>query len=171
MSADVDQVPDANKLSIGEGVTIHGAVVVSSTVVVEGVLEGDITAENLIVTATGTISGRIFVTKNAEISGKALEKLDVKGLLILRAGGHVDGSISFGTLSIEQGASITGDISSTDYRINQQSSYRATPTAAKPAHTPQPHPTSTEPAARPEPAARLELSVPDLIPGPASASA
>jgi cytoskeletal protein CcmA (bactofilin family) len=53
------------------------------------------------------------------------EKLDVKGLLVLRATGRVDGNVSFGKLTIEQGAPITGEVSSTDYRTNQQSSYCA----------------------------------------------
>src|SRR5271154_4824070 len=125
MSATVGCIPDANKLFVGEGVTIRGAVVLADTIVVDGVLEGDIRVDNLIVRKTGTISGRIAVARNAEICGQVLEKLDVKGLLVLRAGGCVDGSVSFGTLTIEQGATITGEASSTDYRTNQQSTYRA----------------------------------------------
>jgi cytoskeletal protein CcmA (bactofilin family) len=49
--------------------------------VVDGLLEGDITVDNLIVSRTGTISGRISVAANAEIHGQVFEKLDVKGLL------------------------------------------------------------------------------------------
>jgi hypothetical protein len=99
MSATVGCIPDANKLFVGEGVTIRGAVVLADTVVVDGVLEGDIKVDNLIVRKTGTISGRIAVAGNAEICGQVLEKLDVKGLLVLRAGGCVDGNVSFGALT------------------------------------------------------------------------
>ena len=67
MSAMVDRTPEADTLYIGQGVTIKGAVVVSATVVVDGVLEGDIDVENLFVRAGGTISGRIRVAQNAEI--------------------------------------------------------------------------------------------------------
>ena len=125
MSATVRCIPDANKLFVGEGVTIKGAVVLAETIVVDGMLEGDIKVDNLIINKTGTISGRIAVAGNAEINGQVLEKLDVKGLLVLRAGGRVNGNVSFGTLTIEQGATITGEVSSTDYRTNQQSTYRA----------------------------------------------
>ena len=121
MSATVRCIPDANKLFVGEGVTIKGAVVLAETIVVDGMLEGDIKVDNLIINKTGTISGRIAVAGNAEINGQVLEKLDVKGLLVLRAGGRVNGNVSFGTLTIEQGATITGEVSSTDYRTNQQS--------------------------------------------------
>jgi len=166
MSSAFDQVPGADKLYVGEGVVIKGAQVVSSTVIVEGVLEGDITVDNLIVSPTGAVSGRIFVAKNADISGKVFEKLDVKGLLILRATGRVDGSVSFGTLTIERGACVTGEVSSTDYGANRQSSYRASPAAAKPA--PQQDAVPASPASTPS---RLELSTVDLIPDSVSATA
>lgn len=113
-------MPDANRLYIGEGVTIKGEISVPDTLVVCGVLKGDVTVGNLIVGETGAIKGRITVAENAEISGKVYEKLDVKCLLILRATGRVDGNISYGLLQIEQGASIAGGLSSTDYRPEQK---------------------------------------------------
>jgi len=48
------------------------------------------------------------------------EKLEVKCLLILRSTGRVDGNISYGLLQIEQGASIAGGLSSTEYRPEQK---------------------------------------------------
>jgi cytoskeletal protein CcmA (bactofilin family) len=113
-------MPDANRLYIGEGVTIKGEISVPDTLVVCGVLEGDVTVGNLIVGETGAIKGRITVAENAEISGKVYEKLEVKCLLILRSTGRVDGNISYGLLQIEQGASIAGGLSSTDYRPDQK---------------------------------------------------
>ena len=120
MSSTEHTMPDANRLYIGEGVTIKGEISVPDTLVVCGVLEGDVTVGNLIVGETGVIKGRITVAENAEISGKVYEKLDVKCLLILRSTGRVDGNISYGLLQIEQGASIAGGASSTDYRPEQQ---------------------------------------------------
>jgi len=178
MSAKVDRAPEADTLYIGQGATIKGAVVVSTVVVVDGVLEGDIDVDNLFVRATGTISGRIKVAKNAEIAGKVLDKLDVKGLLILRAGGRVNGSISFGTLTIERGATITGEVSSADYRTNQQSSYRASLQPSAPAAKDDARPSEPVSAAAPAPAGappsavkRLDLSALDEMPGPIAATA
>ena len=105
--------PQANKLYIGEGVAIRGAVLQSETIVVDGLLEGDITVGNLLVRETGTIKGRVSVSQNAEIFGRVLDKFDVRGLLFLRATSRVEGNVSCGMLSIEQGATITGGISST----------------------------------------------------------
>jgi len=114
-------MPDANRLYIGEGVTIKGEIAVPDTLVVCGVLEGDVSVGNLVVGETGSIKGRITVSENADISGKVFEKLDVKCLLILRSTGRVDGNISYGLLQIEQGASIAGGLSSTDRRADQKS--------------------------------------------------
>jgi cytoskeletal protein CcmA (bactofilin family) len=130
-------MPDANRLYIGEGVTIKGEISVPDTLVVCGVLEGDVTVGNLVVGETGAIKGRITVAENAEISGKVFEKLDVKCLLILRSTGRVDGNISYGLLQIEQGASIAGGLSSTDYRSDQKAGKtdgfsRPDPKSAKP---------------------------------------
>ena len=130
--------PEANKLYIGEGVAIKGAVLQSENVVVDGVLEGDIAVGNLLVRETGTIKGRVTVSQNAEIFGKVLEKLDVRGLLILRATSRIEGNVSCGVLSIEQGATITGGISSTvartqSFTANSRQGARDDNAAAPPA--------------------------------------
>ena len=106
------------------------------------------------------------VAQNAEITGNVLEKLDVKGLLILRAGGRVNGSISFGTLTIERGATITGEVYSADYRTNQQSSYRASQQSPAPVPKEDTRPAEPAPALK-----RLDLSALDEMPGPFAARA
>ena len=120
MSSAEPTLPDANRLYIGEGVTIKGEISVPDTLVVCGSVEGDVSVGNLVVGETGTVKGRITVSENAEIRGKVFEKLDVKCLLILRGGARVDGNVSYGLLQIEQGASIAGGLSSTDYRPEQR---------------------------------------------------
>jgi cytoskeletal protein CcmA (bactofilin family) len=113
MSTDHDNRPEANTLYVGERITVRGAVVVANAVVVDGLLEGDISAGNLLVTETGTVRGKVSVAQNAEVFGRVYDRLDVKGLLILRATSRADGNITSGTLQIEKGASINGGICST----------------------------------------------------------
>src|SRR5208282_6038218 len=120
MSSTEHTMPDANRLYIGEGVTVKGEITVPDTLVVCGTLEGDVSVGNLVVGETGVVKGRINVAQNAEISGKVFEKLDVKCLMILRSTSRVDGNVSYGMLQIEQGATIAGGISSTDYRPEQR---------------------------------------------------
>src|SRR5271154_198354 len=155
MSSTDHTMPDANRLYIGEGVTIKGEISVLDTLVVCGALEGDVTVGNLVVGETGAIKGRITAAENAEISGKVFEKLDVKCLLILGSTGRVDGNISYGLLQIKQGASIAGGLSSTEYRPEQKpaksdvfnSQKSAKPDASRPAK--QPSLTALEPLPTP----------------------
>jgi cytoskeletal protein CcmA (bactofilin family) len=169
------RTPEAKTLYVGQGVTIKGAVVVCDTVVVDGDLEGDIQVENLLVGATGAVTGRIKVGGNADIAGGVFDRIEVKGLLIMRAGGRLEGNISFGTLTMERGASITGEVSPVDYRTNLQSLYRANqqpaqPPQASPSATPAPQQES-RPGAATAPLKRLDLSALDEMPGPFAATA
>ncbi len=116
MPGALDSRWEAQKLYVGEGVTIKGAAIVADSVEVDGVLEGELLVGTLLVREGGTVRGRISVTRNAEIFGKVLEKLDVRGLLIVRASGCVEGEVNCRMLTIEQGANITGGISSSDHR-------------------------------------------------------
>jgi cytoskeletal protein CcmA (bactofilin family) len=120
MSSVEELKPGASKLYIGEGVTIKGEISVPDTLVVYGTLEGDVSAGNLVVGETGVIKGRIVVAQNAEISGKIFDRLNVKALMILRSTSRVDANVSYGMLQIEQGATLTGGISSSDYRPEQR---------------------------------------------------
>jgi cytoskeletal protein CcmA (bactofilin family) len=115
-------MPESSKqlLYVGEGVTIKGDITVADTLIVCGLVDGNVSTGNLIVGETGVIKGRIVVAQNAEISGRVLNKLDVKSLMFLRATGRVDGSVSYGILQIEQGATIAGGISSADHRYEQK---------------------------------------------------
>jgi cytoskeletal protein CcmA (bactofilin family) len=122
MSTDGENRPESNTLYIGERVAVRGAAVVANAVVVDGLLEGDISAGNLLVTETGTIRGKISVTQNADVFGRVYDRLDVKGVLILRATSGVDGNITSGALQIEQGAKINGGICSTYHHAAKESS-------------------------------------------------
>jgi len=163
MSSTEHKVPDANQLYVGEGVTIKGEISVPDTLVIYGALEGDIAAGNLVVGPTGTVKGRITVTENAEIAGKVLEKLEVKCLLVLRSTGRVDGNISYGLLQIEQGASIAGGLSFTDYRAEQKS--LKVDLHAKPEQKPQPQALKQEALRTPK---QASLSALEPLPTPAT---
>lgn len=122
MSTDHDNRPDrpeANTLYVGERIAVRGAIVVANAVVVDGLLEGDISAGHLLVTETGTIRGKVSVTQNADVFGHVYDRLDVKGLLILRATSRADGNITSGMLQIEKGATINGGICSTYHHAAQ----------------------------------------------------
>jgi cytoskeletal protein CcmA (bactofilin family) len=166
MSATDHPMPDANRLYIGEGVTIRGEIHVPDTLVVCGTLEGDVSVGNLVVGETGQLKGRITVAENAEISGTVFEKLDVKCLLVLRSTGRVDGNISYGLLQIEQGASIAGGLSSTEARAGKKADVGSKDQKAQP----QPHAAAPAAAAGVRAAPKQPDVSPATPPKPATAT-
>src|SRR6202044_3326806 len=98
MSTDGESRPESNTLYVGERVAVRGAVIVANAVVVDGLLEGDVSAGNLLVTETGSIRGKINVTQTADVFGHVHDRLDVKGLLVLRATSRADANITSGAL-------------------------------------------------------------------------
>ncbi len=162
MSGTVNELPETNQLFVGEGVTVRGAALTADTLIVHGVLEGDIAVGSLLVGQTGIIKGRIEVAEKAEILGEVFERLNVKGLLILRSGCRVDGNVSFGTLQIEQGASITGGISAAGQQRDQQPQQTVKPERKEVVARGAANGSSTQP--------RLDLAALGLAPGPVSAA-
>lgn len=158
MAAAANELPETSELNVGEGVTIKGAVLTADSLFVYGLLEGDISVGSLFVGETGTIKGRIDVAEKAEILGDVFERLNVKGLLILRSGCRVDGNVTFGTLQIEQGASITGGIAAAGQQSTQ-------PAAVKPERKEAAKATNGS-----APAQRLDLSALGLAPSPLPAA-
>lgn len=110
---------ESNTLYIGQGVNVKGDVSVPHVVVVDGTVEGSVTARAVWVGPSGAIKGTIAAAE-AEIHGTISEKIEVKQLLIIRATGRVSGDVSYGELLLEKGAIITGTFSSIDLRSDQK---------------------------------------------------
>ncbi len=130
--------PDQENVAyVGAGVTLKGEISVPDLIVVDGTIEGDITARVVCVGQTGVIRGNISATE-ADISGWISDHIEIKQLLVVRSTGRVEGKVMYGEIELEKGAVVTGDLSATD-------DYRAvskTPTQKSAA------PESTAPAAK-----------------------
>lgn len=105
---------------IGEGVCFKGAISVPDIIVVDGVVEGDITARAVRVGPSGSIKGVITSTE-ADVYGVVMEKVEVKQLLIVRSSGRIEGTVSYGEVQVEKGAVIAGGFESTDVRSDRPS--------------------------------------------------
>jgi cytoskeletal protein CcmA (bactofilin family) len=110
-----DKKPDPKVAYIGEGVIFKGELSAPELVVIDGSVEGEVSARCVRVGVSGSLKGTVTVT-DADIQGTVSDKLEVKQLLIVRATGRVDANISYGQLQIEKGAVLTGELSSTDVR-------------------------------------------------------
>lgn len=106
-----------NVVYVGAGVTLKGEISVPDLIVVDGTVEGDVTARVVCVGQSGVIRGNISATE-ADISGWITDHIEIKQLLIVRSTGRVEGRVTYGEIELEKGAVVTGDLSATDdYRV------------------------------------------------------
>jgi len=110
---------EQNVAYIGEGCVFKGVLQVPDSIVIDGVVEGDLSARSIKVGPSGALKGNIVATE-ADVQGTVSENLEVKQLLIVRVTGRVEGSVSYGELQLEKGAVITGSFSSTDFRSERK---------------------------------------------------
>jgi cytoskeletal protein CcmA (bactofilin family) len=96
-----------NSAYIGEGVTVKGAIFVPDEIVVDGVVEGDVTAQSIRIGASGTIKGKV-VSTDADVSGTLGENTEVKEFLVIRSSGRVEGHVNCGDVEVEKGAVLAG---------------------------------------------------------------
>jgi len=103
---------DANQsgcLFVGEGVILKGNFVVPDIASVSGVVEGDLSAKQVIVEASGLIRGKV-VAESVDIRGEVAEQLTASRSLIIRSSGKVGGSVHYAEIEIEKGGSLHGDL-------------------------------------------------------------
>ena len=91
---------------IGAGVTVKGAIVVPDAIVVDGVVEGDVTAQSIRIGPSGAIKGNVIST-DVDVSGTLAQKADIKEFLLVRAT-RVEGHVNCGDVQVERGAVLAG---------------------------------------------------------------
>ena len=94
---------------IGNGVTVRGVFTVPSKAVVDGVIEGDLTAEEVLIGATGKITGRISA-KVIDVRGQLHNTVISEKSLIIRSTGKISGKIHYVEIEIEKGGEIEGTL-------------------------------------------------------------
>lgn len=94
---------------IGSGVTIRGEITAPDVIVVDGTIEGDVTARSIRIGVSGIIKGNVIST-DADVHGCLSEKVEVKEFLLVRATGRIEGSVSCGDFQVEKGAVLAGGV-------------------------------------------------------------
>lgn len=100
---------DATRLYIGSALRMKAEVEACGVIQVDGHLEASAHCEELNIAASGTLIGDI-TADDAEINGNFEGYLIVTGKLIIRATGSATGTIKYGSIEIESGGHISGDI-------------------------------------------------------------
>ena len=93
---------------IGEGASIKGEIKEENEINVQGVIEGDISCNELIVGKTGSIKGKIKTNK-LYVEGNIEGEIDVKELLKLMSSSYVSGKITYGSLQINEGGKLISE--------------------------------------------------------------
>jgi cytoskeletal protein CcmA (bactofilin family) len=104
-----DRTNEAGCIVIGEGVTVSGKFVVPGRAVINGSLDGELQADEILVGAQGKLVGNIKVRK-ADVFGEVHDSLLATEHLIIRSTGRVNGNASYGEIEIERGGLVQGAI-------------------------------------------------------------
>jgi cytoskeletal protein CcmA (bactofilin family) len=100
---------DAAHLQAGPGVTLKGEITGCDTLRIEGSVEGNATARQLVICPTGSFLGTAEI-EEAEVEGKFEGTLNVSGRLFLRSTGRIAGTLTYGQIEVERGGEILGDV-------------------------------------------------------------
>jgi cytoskeletal protein CcmA (bactofilin family) len=105
-SADVE----GKKLIVGRDIMLSGKITSCDKLVVEGRVEADLSETRAIeISPEGVFKGNAEI-ESAEIAGRFEGTVTVRQRLFIRSTGKVTGTIRYGTVEIEAGGEISGDI-------------------------------------------------------------
>ena len=113
---------------IGQDMVLTGDLVFNSKIQIDGKINGNLSGDSLIISATGKIEGDIEA-KSVICYGKIDGNIEV-GVLFLKKSGVINGRVETSDLSVESGGVLNGEIKSkqsTDLKVLQGSSENSPP--------------------------------------------
>jgi len=106
----VAQQTDARKLIVGRGIAFSAEISACDHLVVEGTVEARLPeAQRVDIAESGLFRGTVG-TNDADIGGRFEGELTVRGRLVVRSTGFVDGKVQYGELAVEAGGRIEGEL-------------------------------------------------------------
>ena len=110
---------ETSSLIIGEGATIKGEIKEENEIIIQGNVDGDIECKDLIVGKTGSVKGKIKAD-TLYVEGSIEGEINVRELLKLMSSSHISGKITYGSLQINEGGKIVGELEFKDKNISQE---------------------------------------------------
>ena len=111
-SKELDKITNSI-LMIGEGVTIKGNIKAENEVNIQGVVEGDIECIKINVHQSGKIIGNVKA-KTMSVEGYIEGEVNAKEILGVKSSGNINGKIYYGSIKIDDGGKIEGEINYKD---------------------------------------------------------
>lgn len=98
------------QLTVGREISLSGEIASCDTLIVEGSVEANLqNCRDVDIAETGLFKGSAEID-NADVRGTFEGHLVVRKRLLIRAGGHVAGTIRYSQIEIELGGHISGDV-------------------------------------------------------------
>ncbi len=137
-------------LLVGEGVFMQGTMRVPGTASIDGRLEGELTADTVIIQHNGAMDGRT-TANHVRVAGVLNNTTIANKTLLIETSGRISGSITYEELEIKKGGALQGGI----YKVGQQAPAPAMSARFAPAA---PAAAPSAPAVAPEAAAPAVVS-------------
>ena len=100
---------DNKLISIGTGVVFSGKIIEADNVKLEGTADGEIIAKTVEISAAGSLDGTVKCDTLIVAGAFSGEATVVGGLSVIRTG-RIEGKISYGSLSVEDGGAVLGTL-------------------------------------------------------------
>src|SRR5256714_5246302 len=105
-----DNAVDRRTMVVGPGMAFTGEIGSCDRLIVEGSIDATLPkCQHVIIAEAGLFKGHAS-TENADVHGRFEGELVVRKRLLIRAGGHVSGKITYGEIEIEAGGVISGTV-------------------------------------------------------------
>ena len=96
-------------LMLGEGVKFSGTFSVPDVASISGTIEGELTARQILVGATGILKGKVSADV-IDVRGEIHQDLTSNKSLFIRSTGKVTGNINYVEIEIEKGGTVQGNL-------------------------------------------------------------
>ena len=104
---------ESNNISIGRGVIFVGWIFAKGKAEISGTVTGQIKVDELVVSASGVISGKISA-REMNVLGSANDEIDCAEHACIHATGVISGKFIYGDLEIKNGGRVIGLINRRD---------------------------------------------------------
>ena len=115
----IKSINHTSSIVIGEGAKIKGEIKEENEITIQGNVDGDIECKDLIVGKTGSVKGKIKAD-TLYVEGSIEGEINVRELLKLMSSSYISGKISYGSVQINEGGKLIGELEFKDKNIVQE---------------------------------------------------
>ncbi|MCW2235576.1 bactofilin family protein [Azospirillum canadense] len=119
---------EQRRLIVGRDISLNGEIGSCDVLVVEGTVEAKLRdGRSIEIAETGLFKGSVEIDE-ADIGGRFEGDITVRGRLVVRSTGRINGAVKYGQLSVEAGGLLNGSIG--QYKADAQPAAEAAPAPA-----------------------------------------